>query len=88
MKQSDLGDAPDHMEMPCVCEECSKWFDLNDGSRHPKKEIVICEQCADRIEAEVEREDEIQDLLTQLSDAEYTVKSCREQLVELGHKFE
>jgi hypothetical protein len=76
----------DEDAMPCICSVCSGWFDLNDGSANPRKQNeVICEGCADDIEKEIEREDEIQELLDQISDAEYTIKESKARLAELNY---
>ena len=76
-------------DMPCPCEECGEWFDLNDGVTHPRKgRLVICESCANRIEKDIEREEEIEELLSSISDAEYTIKDARKRLQELGYNQE
>ncbi len=38
------------MEMPCPCEDCGDWFDLNDG--YPKRGTnrIICQDCHQREE--------------------------------------
>ena len=75
--------------MPCPCEECGEWFDLDDGESHPRNNnVVICADCANRLEKVVEREEEIEDLLSQKSDAEWTVNHCNERLKELNYKPE
>jgi|GEM_PF-1714630 len=78
----------EEMEMPTPCQHCGKWFDLNDGHGSEKwhKGIVICPTCGREEEKEIERDEEIQDLKNELSDAEYTVKSVRKQLVDYGLK--
>jgi len=73
------------MEMPTPCNYCGKVFDLLDGKRSPVgRDIVICEACADKEQEEIEREEEIQELKDQISDAEHTIKAAKERLVELG----
>lgn len=40
------------MEMPCICEYCGDWFDLNDGrASNIKKNVLICQECFDKEEA-------------------------------------
>lgn len=79
----------DEDDMPCPCEVCHEWFDLNDGKEHPRKDnLVICVPCANAIQVEVDREEEIQDLLSQISDAEDTLKECRQRLAELNYNPE
>lgn len=75
---------PDHMEMPCPCD-CGEWFDLNDGRPHPREATrIICEECAERIEKEVEREEEIEELKETIANAEFDLKEARERLAELN----
>lgn len=35
------------MEMPCSCELCGDWFDLNDGHPCHKCNKVFCTDCAE-----------------------------------------
>lgn len=74
----------DEDAMPTLCEVCGGMFDLDDGSTHPKKDIIICEGCAYDIEQEIEKEEEIEELKNQLSDAEWTVNHTKQQLEKLG----
>lgn len=77
----------DEDAMPCVCSVCNGTFDLNDGSANPRKENeIICEGCANDIEQEIEKEEEIEELKNQIDDAVYTIKDARGRLEELGHK--
>lgn len=79
IETDDLG-----MEMPTPCEFCSKVFDLNDGHVSPRRPgVVICADCARSQQEEVDREEEINNLMTELEDAEYTVKSAKDRLAEL-----
>ena len=74
-------------DMPCLCEVCNEWFDLNDGCTHPRKDhVIICESCADRIEKEVEREEEIEELQNEIHDAECTIENAKDRLRQLGVK--
>jgi hypothetical protein len=80
-------ETPDHnMEMPCQCEKCKGWFDLNDGYGSEKwfPNTVICEDCYREEEKEIERDEEIEELKNNLSDAEWTVNDCKRRLKELG----
>lgn len=77
----------DEDAMPVPCDVCGGWFDLHDGAAHPRNEkTIICEGCAHDIQEEVDREEEIEDLLSQISDAEDTIKECRKRLEELKYK--
>lgn len=79
----------DEDAMPVPCEVCNGWFDLTDGAEHPRKpNITICEGCAHDIRQEVDREEEIEDQLELISDAEYTIKHAKIRLQELGYKEE
>jgi predicted metal-binding protein len=75
----------EEMEEPCPCQVCGVWFDLQDGSRSPKKPgIVICESCADEEQEEVDREEEIQELRDSIEDAAIAIRDAKERLIELG----
>lgn len=77
----------DEDAMPCLCTVCNGWFDLNDGAANPRKDNeIICEGCADDIQKEVDKEEEIEDLLTEISDAEDTISEAKKRLDELGYK--
>jgi hypothetical protein len=54
MEDLDFG-----MEMPTPCEHCSKIFDLNDGYRSEKwhPDIVICEECHNKEQEEIEQDE-------------------------------
>ena len=73
------------MEMPTPCQRCGNWFDLNDGYGSDKwyPNTVICKSCHKEEEAEIERDEEIEELKGQISDAEYTIKNAKERLKEL-----
>lgn len=74
-------------DMPCQCMVCQGWFDLHDGARHPTKDnLVICADCADGIQAQIDTEEEIHELQEIIADAEYTIKHAKERLNELGVK--
>lgn len=73
--------------MPTSCEDCGLIFDLNDGATSPRKDtIIICKACAYSQQAEIDNEDEIEELNNQISDAEYTLKEARKRLAELENK--
>lgn len=76
----------EEMEMPTPCQKCGVWFDLNDGARSDKwfPDTVICEQCGREEESEIEKDEEIEDLKNQISDAEWTIKDSIKRLEELG----
>ncbi|WP_034746973.1 hypothetical protein [Chryseobacterium vrystaatense] len=76
----------EEMEMPTPCIHCGDLFDLNDGygsdKWHPN--ITICDKCHEEEEKEIERDEEIEDYIDNLSDAEENVKRYRKLLTELG----
>ena len=76
----------EEMDMPCPCQRCGKWFDLNDGVGSEKwyPNTVICEDCGREEEKEIERDEQIEDLKSSLEDAVYTVNECRRELNKLG----
>lgn len=79
----------DEDAMPCRCEECHEWFDLEDGGNHPKKEnLIICDTCTQKLEAAQERLEEIEELLNSISDAEFTINEARQQLITLNYNPE
>jgi hypothetical protein len=79
-------ETPDHnMEMPCQCQKCKGWFDLHDGVGSDKwfPNTVICEQCGDIEQKEIEVEEEIEELKNEIEDAEETVKTGKDRMAEL-----
>lgn len=73
------------MEMPCPCQKCGDWFDLHDGRGSQKwfPNTVICESCASKEDDEVERDDRIQDIDTEIADLEYDLENIPGQIAEL-----
>lgn len=83
-------ETPDHnMEMPCPCQKCGGWFDLNDGRGSDKwfPDTVICEACANIEQKEIEIEEEIEELKCEMDDAEDTIKSGKKRMAELEKKL-
>jgi hypothetical protein len=76
------------MEMPTPCQGCGKWFDLTDGGGSEKwyPNTVICPVCCEKEKAEIEVDEEVEDLKIQIEDAEYTLKHARKRLKELGRE--
>jgi hypothetical protein len=81
----DREDEPnDFMEMPCRCD-CGKWFDLNDGySSEKQKNKVICGECGETEEKEIEREEQITDWKSSYDNAKYDMESAAKELKKLG----
>lgn len=74
------------MEMPTPCQRCDGWFELLDGLTSEKwyPGTIICEPCGRTEREEIERDEEISALKEEIAEAEYTIKSNRERLAELG----
>jgi lysyl-tRNA synthetase class I len=65
------------MEIPTPCQHCGGIFDLNDGTASEKwyPNTIICEACGRLEEAEIEKDDEISEIVEQLDNAYYDVQS-------------
>lgn len=76
----------EEMDMPCPCSHCSKWFDLHDGEGSDKwyPGVVICKACHQEEEAEIEQDEEIDQLREDIEEAESTLIHARARLKELG----
>lgn len=79
------------MECPCPCEICGTIFDLEDGypSERLKNSfgnIVICEECGEKEKAEIELNDELDEIKESIEDAEWTVKDAKERWKKLTGK--
>jgi hypothetical protein len=74
----------DEMEMPCKCD-CGKWFDLHDGYSLPNSNQVICKDCYNEAKAELDRQEQIVDLLAEYNDAIWTIRNTKEQLKALKY---
>lgn len=78
----------DEDAMPTPCMICGGIFDLDDGATNPRKENeIICEGCADDIEKEIEKEEEIEECLSLIEDAKITIKDNNQRLHELGYRY-
>lgn len=76
------------MEMPTPCEKCDEVFDLHDGASSPRQpSIIICARCASLEQAEMEAEEEHEELEAQIEDAEYTLKMARMRLAEIEKNY-
>lgn len=76
----------DEFEMPTPCQKCGDIFDLNDGTGSVKwfPNTVICQNCGDAEDIEVQRDEEIVELKNQIEDAKFTIKDALSRLVQLG----
>ena len=79
-------DPDENMEMPCQCT-CGQWFDLNDGCQDLENDRnVICSDCAEAQEERKQKEEDIQDLLDTISDAQITIRDSKAELRRLDPK--
>jgi len=79
-------DPDENMEMPCQCT-CGQWFDLNDGCKDLDNDRnVICSDCAGVQEESKQKEEDIQDLLDTISDAQITIRDSKAELQRLAPK--
>lgn len=78
----------DEMEMPCPCQSCGEWFDLNDGfgSRKWYPGTVICKSCHDHEVSEVE-DDYIEEGLLDLIEAGINVRASKAELKSMGRPY-
>lgn len=78
----------DGMEMPTPCESCGQWSDLHDmvGSDKWYRDIVICRECGELEDEEIELDDDIENEQNTLSDAEWQVKESTKELERLRVK--
>lgn len=74
------------MEQPCPCTHCGEWFDLEDGYGSDKwyPNTVICEDCHQKEELEIETDEEERNCDNNLSDAVYTINESLEELRKMG----
>lgn len=81
---------PDEMEMPCPCQKCGEWFDLQEGRPSNKwfPNTVICAAC-EKVEAqEIERDEEIEEMTEQLQNAIYDLKEAQKRLTKVNHPWD
>lgn len=75
----------DEDSMPCPCQKCGEWFDQPDGYGSEKwfPNIIICADCGCEEEKEIELDDEIEDLKSQIDEARYTLEHSQKRLDEI-----
>ena len=80
----------EEMEMPTPCVKCRNWFDLHDGYGSEKwyPNTVICSNCHDHEEKEIECDEEIEELKSQIDEAKETISCSIKRLNELGVNYE
>lgn len=74
--------------MPTPCEHCHEWLDLNDGYASQKwyPNIIICHRCHELETAEIDLDEEIEELENTIADAEYTLAEASTRLAQLNAK--
>ena len=79
----------EEMEMPTPCQKCGSWFDLHDGYGSEKwyPNTVICSNCHEDEEKEIECDDEIEELKSQIDEAKEIISCSIERLAELGVEY-
>lgn len=82
----------EELDMPVSCVHCKEIFDLNDGYGSEKwysdQQIVICPNCYEEERKEIERDEEIEDCLEIISNAEYDIKDAKERLKAVNYNPE
>lgn len=68
----------DGMEMPCKCDKCGGWFDLNDGTADPKSNKVLCQSCGDLAQEIFDIEEEIESRKDEIDGYESSIRDERE----------
>lgn len=76
----------DEMDAPVPCQRCQRIFDLHDGygSRKWYPNIVICDPCFREEEKEIEKDEELQERMINLSNANFDHKALIKTLRETG----
>ena len=76
-------ETPDHnMEMPTPCQKCGGWFDLLDGCGSEKwfPNTVICEDCYNEEQQEIEHDERITELQDQITNLEWDIEDSKKEL--------
>lgn len=84
-------ETPDHnMEMPTRCQKCGGWFDLNDGVGSTKwyPNTVICEECGEEEDKEIEQDERVEELKSEITDLEWNIDDDKKRLEELKEEFQ
>lgn len=79
----------ENIEMPTPCVHCGELFELHDGYESKKwhLNITICKNCQGEEMKEIAIEEEIEDLVANISHAEDNIIRYRKKLVSLGYVF-
>lgn len=82
----------EEMEMPCPCQCCGKWFDLNDGVGYGG--VVYCEECGSRKRRikDLDRkildiEDQMEMGITKKREGKKSIKGIKLEIVKLENQL-
>jgi hypothetical protein len=80
----DCEDRPNEfMEMPCSCD-CGKWFDLDDGYSSEHSNKLMCRECYEVEQKEIEDQEAEDEAIEQLQNAKYELANCFDALNRKG----
>ena len=67
----------EEMDMPTPCQHCGELFDLNDGGTSEKwyPRTIICPQCSDEEDKEIEEDDRWETINDEISNALYGLEN-------------
>ena len=70
-------DYDEEMDMPTPCQHCGELFDLNDGGASSKwyPNTIICKQCSDGEDKEIEEDDRWETINNEISNALYDLEN-------------
>ena len=70
-------DYDEEMDMPTPCQHCGELFDLNDGGASGKwyPNTIICKQCSDEEDKEIEEDERWETINDEISNALYGLEN-------------
>lgn len=76
----------EEMEMPTPCQHCGEIFDLNDGCRSDEwyPNTIICPECGEKEELEVEENERWEEINTELENALYGLSDEKDVWIKLS----
>ena len=81
-----MRDYDEEMDMPTPCQHCGELFDLNDGGASSKwyPNTIICKQCSDGEDKEIEEDDRWETINNEISNALYGLEDEENLKSRLG----
>lgn len=72
-----MEDYEEEMDMPTPCQHCGELFDLNDGGTSGKwyPNTIICPQCSDEEDKEIEEDERWETINDEISNALYDLEN-------------